>query len=952
MHLVCPHCQNPIELADSPSGEVLCPSCGSTIRLENNSTTAWTPQDSQRKLGKFDLIDRIGMGAFGTVYKARDPELGRWVAIKVPRAGSLAGKEDLDRFLREARSVAQLRHPSIVSVYDVGQADSVPYLVSELVEGMTLADLLTARRRTPREAAELTAAVADALQYAHDQGVIHRDVKPSNIMLDSDGQPHLMDFGLAKRDAGDVTMTLDGQVLGTPAYMSPEQAAGEGHKVDGRSDVYSLGVILYEMLTGALPFRGSTRALLYQVQHDDPPPPRSVEKLIPRDLETICLKCLRKEPAQRYATARDLADDLRRFLAGEPIHARPVGRLRKAARWVRRRREVVWMFAGAAGAVVLISVLGIVFSGEGGPPEAPPPAADHAAPPGPAVLVGQDLQPLPDDLDLVPRDAFAFLSVRVADLLENQGVRRALQRIGQDIPEWKQPLATWPEEMERLGGVHPTAIKRATVVMLSLPWSQDQGLVERSFALIIKTAKPYDREKVLKGLGGRPDKKERAGQTYYTAGEDSGAEAVSFVKDRVFLAGPAAGVAAFLGHAPAAGTSGPLTDALHEVTDVSQVAVGVSGTPALQLIARKIPADYQPILPLLEFQSTTLLVRLTSLLSADRYGDTFHVDLRMSFVDQRLATDGEAAARAGLTRLRKGLAELVPKMDRDSAEEIQALEKAGMGRFAPLIRWVTQVSNRLEEALREVDLQRQGRTLTIRFPLVADLPEWARHWARLIRASESDTRAGPEQVLRTVQRPQSEDNLRRLATAIHAYHAKQPHPYLPPHASLGPDGQPLLSWRVLILPLLNENDLFKQFHLNEPWNSPHNKALLEKMPKVFQSPTDTSPKPTTTFYQVFVGKGTLFEDTDGLAVDKIPKSAEKTLLIVEGGEAVPWTKPQDLEYDPARPLPKLGGAFADGFCAVSLDGNARFFPKTLDKKSLRTLISRHESHNVDLGKLP
>src|SRR6516164_1938525 len=141
MHLVCPHCQNPIELADSPSGEVICPSCGSTIRLENNSTTAWTPPDGRRKCGKFDLIDRIGMGAFGTVYRAHDPELGRWVAIKVPRAGSLAGKEDLDRFLREARSVAQLRHPSIVSVYDVGQADSVPYLVSELVEGMTLADL-------------------------------------------------------------------------------------------------------------------------------------------------------------------------------------------------------------------------------------------------------------------------------------------------------------------------------------------------------------------------------------------------------------------------------------------------------------------------------------------------------------------------------------------------------------------------------------------------------------------------------------------------------------------------------------------------------------------------------------------------------------------------------------------------------------------------------------------
>src|SRR5712692_3300424 len=212
MQVHCPPCRNTIDLADdSAQSEILCPSCGSTIRLENMSTTAWNPTDSQRKLGKFELIDRVGMGAFGTVYKAHDPELGRFVAIKVPRSGSLAGKEDLDRFLREARSVAQLRHPSIIPVYDVGQSDSIPYLVSEFVDGLTLADLLTARRRSAKEAAELIATVADTLQYAHDRGVIHRDVKPSNILLDKEGKPHLMDFGLAKRDAGDVTMTLDGQ---------------------------------------------------------------------------------------------------------------------------------------------------------------------------------------------------------------------------------------------------------------------------------------------------------------------------------------------------------------------------------------------------------------------------------------------------------------------------------------------------------------------------------------------------------------------------------------------------------------------------------------------------------------------------------------------------------------------------------------------------------------------
>src|SRR6516164_3346403 len=296
MHILCPHCRNPIEVVRLiPREEITCPSCGSSFRLETESTTSWQRMRGQ-KLDKYELLDAVGQGAFGTVYKARDPELDRVVAVKVPRAGNLAAPEELDRFLREARSVAQLRHPSIVAVHEVGQSDGVPFLVSDFVEGVTLTDLLSARRPSFREAAELVAAVADALHFAHQHGVVHRDIKPSNVMVGKDGRPVVMDFGLAKREAGEITMTLDGQVLGTPAYMAPEQARGESHDVGPRADVYSLGVVLYQLLTGELPFRGTTRMLLHQVLEDEPRPPRRINDRIPRDLETICLKAMAKEP--------------------------------------------------------------------------------------------------------------------------------------------------------------------------------------------------------------------------------------------------------------------------------------------------------------------------------------------------------------------------------------------------------------------------------------------------------------------------------------------------------------------------------------------------------------------------------------------------------------------------------------------------------------------------------
>src|SRR5262245_35101490 len=265
MRVNCPQCHNRLDLSEysSMDEDIRCSSCGSSIRVANISTEEYKPSFAQELGDKFELLSVVGQGAFGTVHKARDLSLGRMVAIKVPRRGLWPDEQDQSRFLREARSGGQLRHPCIVSVHEVGEADGVPYLWREFIEGLSLADFLTAKRLPFRDAAELVAALADALHHAHEQGIVHRDVKPSNILLDGRNNPYLMDFGLAKRDVGEITMTMEGQVLGTPAYMSPEQAKGEGHQVDGRSDVYSLGVIFYQLLTGELPFRGNTRMLLH-----------------------------------------------------------------------------------------------------------------------------------------------------------------------------------------------------------------------------------------------------------------------------------------------------------------------------------------------------------------------------------------------------------------------------------------------------------------------------------------------------------------------------------------------------------------------------------------------------------------------------------------------------------------------------------------------------------------
>jgi tRNA A-37 threonylcarbamoyl transferase component Bud32 len=358
---ICPQCGKPLP-SDGPQGQ--CPECLLKAALPGQSVidtaTTIAPEAGVRLkyFGDYELLEEIARGGMGIVWKARQTSLHRDVALKMIRAGALASPDEVQRFLREAEAAANLQHPNIVAIHEVGEHAGQHYFSMDFVAGRDLGSVVKNGPLSPQVAARYVKIIAEAIHFAHQRGTLHRDLKPQNVLIDAADQPRITDFGLAKIMKDDSRLTQSGVVMGSPSYMPPEQAAGRHGDIGPASDVYSLGAMLYELLTGRPPFRGATAlATLCDVLEAEPAAPRTLKPDIPPDLQTICLKCLEKSPSARYPTARVFAEELDRFLKGEPIQARPASAVRKTVSWARRHPGAL----AALGALVMVALACGVF---------------------------------------------------------------------------------------------------------------------------------------------------------------------------------------------------------------------------------------------------------------------------------------------------------------------------------------------------------------------------------------------------------------------------------------------------------------------------------------------------------------------------------------------------------------------------------------------------------------
>jgi serine/threonine-protein kinase len=879
--------KEPVEASEAAT----LPQTPATPRPELPITTGTAATNEASPLPEvpgYEILGELGRGGMGVVYKARQLSLNRLVALKMVLAGAYAGSDERARFLAEAEAIARLQHPNVIPIHEIGEVAGQPYFTLAYADGGTLARKLDGKPQPVHEAAALIETLARAVHAAHQRGIVHRDLKPANVLFSADGTPLITDFGLAKSLDSGGGRTRTGAILGTPSYMAPEQAGGKKGAIGPATDVYALGAILYEMLTGRPPFKAETDLdTILLVASQEPEPPRRLRRDVPRDLETICLKCLQKDPVRRYATAEELAEDLRRLRAGEPILARPQRPWRKAVGWLAKYGRWQAALAGVLVATVLwLTAL--------------------SKKPLPSLSEEEDETvnvALPRDLDIVPRDAFGFVSINVPELLKTElGKRLSQEFIKGKAGKKKFPDAFFDGVLEL--NVEPEDVERITLVLLDP--DPDEVLFAGVLA-IVALNKPYDKARIKAGL--LPNAKEASflGMTY-AEGEDFRGPGLLFVNERVF-------VVSFLGQDvfdsplrqlmrrfPTANAEGPLRAALNVAArNRHLVAAGWHPAGHQKWWEKIVDEKHRLALPLGGLQRAIW----TGDVLPEGDGEALRLNGSLVFSTEE---ENNRAVQAGLDWAREALRELLlgAKNNPDSLPWIFA------GLFDAADRSLQTA--RLDQRGKEVRLQLQGRF------------------------SPMDVAQAAGQVRERSLHTQSINNLNLLALAFHHYHNTYGH--FPAPAITDKDGKPLLSWRVDILPFVEQDKLYKQFHRDEPWDSEHNKKLLELMPKIFAAPHELKPaEPYNTYYQVFVGKDAPFAAGRKTRFNDFTDGTTNTFLIVEAGEAVPWTKPIDLPFDAKGPLPKLGGLFQDGFHAAMADGTVRFVKRSMPDLTLRALIT-------------
>jgi prepilin-type processing-associated H-X9-DG protein len=494
----------------------------------------------------------------------------------------------------------------------------------------------------------------------------------------------------------------------------------------------------------------------------------------------------------------------------------------------------------------------------------------------------------PTDLERVPRDAVFFATVRVADLWNSDAAKELRQMLTKEHPDVLQ-------EIDQFLGVRPADIERLTVLIPDLePRSHP-------FLVFLATTKPYDRSQVLKAAApGAQEEKHKDHTLHYVEAH----KAFCFLDNRTLVMGELESLRAFLDE-PAAKKDGPLSAALQAAGRKHLVVAGMNPAPLAKVVmdaGDRFPPEFEPFKPLLAAKSALLTLDL---------GKEAKADLSIAFANADDAKKGMKAVQAGQTLARNGLAEGIKflAMQPDSPKQF------------------VEVLKQIEAGLETATVQQKDATVQAALSAKVDVAVLGPAFVQ-----------GVQKVRESANRITSQNNLKQLALAVHNYEST--FTTLPPAAVYSKDGKPLLSWRVLLLPYLEQETLYNEFKLDEPWDSEHNKKLLDKMPKVFDAPGAKGLKPGMTVYRAFTGKGTVFEGVKGIRFTDITDGTSNTLLFVEAAEAVPWTKPDDLPFVPGK-LPKLGGLFKGGFNAAMCDGSVRFFPATIKAKTLEALITRN-----------